>query len=312
MSYKVCFAWYNLAITINNVRIVTKTSISDFFLAIVNSQLPFLTFSQNCISWSRNYDYFLAIANLYLTILAFFSQFWLFFWRLLSEIRYKLWIVSYKVQFWKKVTFVQLRVYISQFWHLFLRIVFISRNSDFFQHWILHLISQFRLFSAFFFYILQFWVKKCQNCEIKSLTFSGRNGPPYYSVLIQRVLLDNCCTVWSNFWTATTSYFEILINLLRLQGLFVDLFAPYQDFQTKPEPPTAGMLRLWWSLLNMLQHASSHLFPSFSLLLAFFLLYICRTIFCFIVPGKLHTSFSVVKRYIEDTIGFKIWFDTFL
>ncbi len=169
----------------------------------------------------------------------------------------------------------------------------------------------------FFFTSCNSELKKCQNCEIKSLTFlnfvfSGRNGPPYYSILIQRVLLDNCCTVWSNFWTATTSYVEILINLLRLQGLFVDLFAPYQDFQTKPEPPTAGMLRVWWSLLNMLQHASSHLFPSFSLLLAFFLLYICRTIFCFIVPGKLHTSFSVVKRYIEDTIGFKIWFDTFL
>lgn len=56
--------------------------------------------------------------------------------------------------------------------------------------------------------------------------------------------------------------------------------------------------------------ASFHLFPSFSLLLAFFfcpslafLLYICRTIFCFIVPGKLHLSFSVVKRYIEVTLA---------
>lgn len=198
----------------------------------------------------------------------------------------------------------------------FIRIVSLSRNSDFFnmQLYVWSLNSDF--FLAFVSLHLAILRKKVLNCEIKSRKFlyfllSGRNGLPYYSVLSQRVLLLHSL---KQVRTATTSYFEILINLLRLQGLFVDLFAPYQDFQTEPEPPTAGMLRVWWSLLNMLQHASNFLLHltcflhflfcslSFSAPLAF-LLYICRTVFCFIVPGKLHISFLVVNRYIKFTLA---------
>ncbi len=156
--------------------------------------------------------------------------------------------------------------------------------------------------------VLELWDKKSQ---ILNFLFIGRNGLPYYSVLSQRVLLLHSL---KQVRTATTSYFEILINLLRLQGLFVDLFAPYQDFQTEPEPPTAGMLRVWWSLLNMLQHASNFLLHltcflhflfcslSFSAPLWPFTLHL-QDCFLFIVPGKLHISFLVVNRYIKVTLA---------